>query len=239
MGGFAFQKFKNDERTEKMKIKDRIAKMEKGVERVFDEDKFQKTIKVQGIQEEIINVDIEGITPILFHAFPQEILEVLSPKSGKAKIPVTEAEHLDRCMYWMDPQKKTFGFPADGFKKAMVRAGTMLEQSKKMAESRGMFFVQGKRDIHYGFECVEIQGQYEVRRDFGRNGTKGICIVRPSAWPWKATVQIKYISTITGPEILISMLNFAGYGVGVGAWRPEKNGDKGRFRVCAHEVIKV
>jgi hypothetical protein len=49
--------------------------------------------------------------------------------------------------------------------------------------------------------------------------------------PWQIRLPITFDAAQTSPEVLVDLVNRAGFFVGVGAWRPEKNGSMGMFRV--------
>ncbi|KKL28914.1 hypothetical protein LCGC14_2370360, partial [marine sediment metagenome] len=81
-------------------------------------------------------------------------------KSGKeAKDP--EADYL-ATIYFLEDGKRT-GFPAVGFKSAMVRAGKQL--GYVMADLKGMFFVKPDEG-----DLVEIHGKHRLREDMVRIG---------------------------------------------------------------------
>lgn len=52
---------------------------------------------------------------------------------------------------------------------------------------------------------------------------------------WEVTVPVTYNASIISLEQLVNLFNIAGFGVGVGEWRPERNGINGTWLV--KEVI--
>jgi hypothetical protein len=44
-------------------------------------------------------------------------------------------------------------------------------------------------------------------------------------------VTIKFNTSAISAEQVANLLNVAGFGVGIGEWRPERNGSYGRFHV--------
>ena len=119
------------------------------------------------------------------------------------------------------------GFPAVGFKAAMVRGAKSI--GLVMTDMRTSMFV--KADCNES-QIVKIEGESRLRRDAGRlpNGS-GSIIYRAEYPKWKATLNIEYNAGIISSEQVVQMVRAAGYGVGVGDWRPEKSGVYGRFDI--------
>ena len=49
---------------------------------------------------------------------------------------------------------------------------------------------------------------------------------------WSCTLMIRYNKNTYSPEQIINLFNTAGFGVGVGEWRVERNGSNGMFHVA-------
>lgn len=118
-----------------------------------------------------------------------------------------------------------FGFPAVGFKSAMVSACRFAE-GVKMTELRGALHIIG--------ELVKIHGEPRPREDMVRVGM-GVADIRYRAeFPeWRAQLTITFNTSVISAEQIANLLNIAGFGVGVGEWRPERNGSFGRFHVAS------
>jgi hypothetical protein len=54
---------------------------------------------------------------------------------------------------------------------------------------------------------------------------------RPQFTPWEIDLTLVYNERVISAEQLINLVEIAGFGVGVGDWRPECNGEFGCFRV--------
>jgi hypothetical protein len=50
--------------------------------------------------------------------------------------------------------------------------------------------------------------------------------------PWKATLTVKYNANLMSAEQVVNLFETAGFAVGVGEWRPERDGPYGRFHVA-------
>jgi hypothetical protein len=49
---------------------------------------------------------------------------------------------------------------------------------------------------------------------------------------WTAKVRVTYNTRVLSAAQIINLFNLAGFGVGVGEWRPERDGQFGRFHVA-------
>ena len=59
---------------------------------------------------------------------------------------------------------------------------------------------------------------------------------RPEYRNWEASFVVEYNPDLIRPEDIVNLLNLAGFGVGIGEWRPQRNGDFGRFEVKGEVV---
>ncbi len=116
------------------------------------------------------------------------------------------------------------GFPATAFKNAMVRAGTYTDE--KMTFLRGAFYVVGQDDM------VKIDGTPTPREDMVRVGMGTADIrYRGEFKTWSADLVIQFNAKAISPEKIANLISVAGFSVGVGDWRPEKDGSFGRWTI--------
>ena len=178
--------------------------------------------------------------------------------SAKRKEPKNPVMDFFDTLYWMEerPEKKLvacgpedyaeannivkghqFGFPSIGFKKAMVSACRNVE-GMEMALARGAFLIIGDgTDVQDEMSMVKLMSGKKpavprVRQDMVRLSGKTADIrFRAEFVQWEATLTIKYNAGVMTPDQIINLLNIAGFAVGVGENRPEKNGQWGTFQV--------
>ena len=123
----------------------------------------------------------------------------------------------------------TFGFPASAFKQCAVRAGKGLGLA--MTDTRTLFFVLPNAPDG---ECVSIKSNKPVLRKDPVNVKTGKDLrFRPEFRNWKAELLVKFDADRITIEQIANLLNHGGQTVGVGEWRPEKNGTFGTFEVGA------
>ena len=173
-----------------------------------------------------ITFRLEGITPLICHAWSDKAVKMIDDKQrGKAKQPKAPKdpdELYEDSLYRLSDGG--YGFPAVAFKASAVRAGTLA--GMKMTETRQMF-----RVLTDDGDLVKIEGQPHKRQDMVRIQQTADVRYRGEFSSWSVNLQVLYDADVITPEQLINLFNRAGFSVGVGEWRMEKNGSFGSFRV--------
>ena len=123
-----------------------------------------------------------------------------------------------------------FGFPANSFKMAANSAAYRLGWVKNQMELRGAYFLNAED----GGELAEIKGDWpKLREDIVKGGMGSADLrYRPIFENWYVDMILEYNenSNMKLDEIL-SCIQAGGYSVGVGEWRPERDGAFGKFHV--------
>ena len=186
----------------------------------------QVGISIPQIAIQRLMVKVIGDSPLITHAWAEKAIRQIKDKQAKKATKGKEARDPE-ADYQAAVYRTDDGVPAMpsvAFKSAAVSACRDLDM--KMTEARGRFHVEG--------EFIEIIGEPRMREDMVRVGMGTADIrYRPEFVKWSAILPITYNSTQISPEQIINLLNVAGFGVGVGEWRPEKNGQYGRFHVAS------
>lgn len=187
-----------------------------------------------------ICVEVVGISTLNVHRLGKKLkIEFDERDAGKPKKKTKgvardkNAEFMDSLYYInaggdeIDTPKKItpktrYGFPASGFKKAMVAACRSYDNID-MTAARGRFFVLG--------QLVEIKGR-PVKDEFWRRiGGKGAGTGTPdigvrAAFPaWSAKLHIRFNADTISAESVLNLLATAGMSVGIGEDRPGKSGN--------------
>ena len=180
-----------------------------------------------------------GDTPVISHKWSEKAKKQMLDKQMKKAKQGKEAKDpwSDFCnsLYWLDgmPEDPTeedimtarFGLPSLQFKLSAVNACSSIDGMTKVL-ARQTFFINN--------EFVEIQGgPPEMREDMVRisMGTADIRY-RGEFRNWWVRLLISYNHRVISPEQVTNLVNTAGFGVGVGDWRPEKGGQFGRWHVA-------
>lgn len=182
-------------------------------------------------------VTIEGISALITHRFSESTKKQIEEKQqgksvGGKKPPRDPEKEMREALYFTKDGK--YGFPAIALKKAIVRAAKAAGLT--MTDIRNAIFVFNPHDPDdLIIPLTEADGPY-LRADrvvIGRGETS--IAYRPEFRKWKADVRIQYNANIVNAQAVVQLVDLAGFAVGIGDWRPEKDGQFGRFRVAEEE----
>jgi hypothetical protein len=200
-------------------------------------------IELPKLNLKIMIITLIGDTPLIVHKWSEKAIKEMLNKqmkvatNGKAKKDPEADYHSS--LYTMPDGG--YGFPSVGFKNAAVTACTSLAGITKVA-ARQAFRVIGEvtpiKTVFNGSEMrmnlVKIDGHEgpEMREDMVRlNGGVADIRYRGQFWPWSCSLKILFNENVLSREQVMNMFNTAGFAVGVGEWRQEKNGEYGAFHV--------
>lgn len=181
-------------------------------------------IELPALQIERLGLTLVGDSPLIVHAWSEkakkQMLDKQMKKASKGKEAKDPEADYEACFY--RTESGSYGFPAIGVKAAMVSACRFV--SMKMTEARGAF--------HIDCEMLEVIGDPRPREDMVRVGMGTADIrYRPEFVDWHIPVVIKFNANAISAEQIANLLNTAGFAIGIGEWRPERNGQYGRFHV--------
>lgn len=187
-------------------------------------------IVLPAIKIETISFVLIGDSPLIVHAWSEKAKRQMLDKQMKRAKQAKEAKDpqadYEACFY--RTESGAYGFPAIGVKAAMISACRFADM--KMTAARGAF--------HIDAEMLEVIGDPSPREDMVRVGM-GVADIRyrPEFAIWRMPVTLKVNASVISPEQVANLLNIAGFGVGIGEWRPERNGSYGRFHVASAEEM--
>ena len=181
--------------------------------------KKNEEVTIAPLKIDEVEINIIGVQPLIVHRFGEKAIKMITDKQAKKSKDRPERNpeaEMNECLYKFSDGTRT-GFPAVGFKASMIRAGSIL--GWVMKELQQCIFVVPDEG-----ELVEIFGQYTLRTDMVRVNMGGADIrYRPEYKNWRATLKIRYNSAIISKEQIAQLVNAAGFGCGIGEWRPEKS----------------
>ena len=200
----------------------------------MDEEKDMKEkVSVGGISIKTFKITLRGTSPLICHKFSDRMQDAMLAKQMKtaerkvgreAKNPQRDYEE---SLYVLKDGR--YGFPISGFKNAAVDACSFMAGMKKTV-MRGAFHII---DEHEGMTV--IKGTPHMRKDNVRIGMGTADIRYRGEFPtgWETTFNIRYNANAVSMAQIAQLFNVAGFGVGVGDWRPQKDGSYGQFEVAS------
>lgn len=194
-------------------------------------------ITLRPLNLQVAEVEIVGLSDLIVHKWSDKakrlMLEAQQNKT-RAKRESKDPEADYQSSQYFIPGGEP-GFPAAGFKAAMVAACRLFE-GLTMTQAKLLFHVLGE-----GVEqLVAIKGEVYKREDMVRLET-GVADIRYRAayHNWSATLRVRYNAGVIGLQDLIQLINAAGQ-CGVGEWRPSApksaTGAFGMFEVVHSKV---
>lgn len=204
----------------------------------------EAVIVVRPIKRQTIQLWLIGDEPLICNAWSEKAREEMrlsqgiglpadqpAPKKSKAKHKAKDPKACFMGSLYPLPEGG-YGFPTIAFKAAAVSAGRFT--GAKMTEIRGSMFIRGEMAKLHGSEP-------EMREDMVRVGGMGPGTgkadlrYRGEFKRWAVCLEIDFNAAMIGPSQIVDLFNNAGFGIGVGEWRPEKGAGNsfGRFHVAA------
>lgn len=190
----------------------------------------ETVIELDPVQTMHMELKIVGTSPLLMHKFSDSAkADMVSKQIGvtrekkKRDIKTEMEEAIHRL------PDGTVGFPASGFKKAMVETAPYLKSmNKKLA--KGSFFIMAESNL------VPIEYKEQVQNEATVKLATGVSMVRyrPEFREWVCVLKIMYNANQLSPQQIINMANVAGFHIGVGEWTPQHDGSYGMFTVATN-----
>lgn len=194
----------------------------------------ETSVVLPPLRIETIRVTLIGDTPLIVHRWSEKAKKQMLDKQMKKATAGKEAKNPEQdfkdSLYVLPDGG--YGFPIIGFKAAAVTACTSIGGITKVA-ARQAFHVEG--------EFARIEGcEPTMREDMVRVGMGTADIrYRGEFKTWHATITVKHNRNVFSAEQVLNLFQTAGFAVGVGEWRPEKDGQYGRFHVASAEEMKA
>ena len=213
----------------------------------------EQTIDIPALEIATAEFTITGISPLILHAFsPEARAQMLNKQMGKATAGKEKKDPVAKCLASLYTDNTGHPcFPAGGIKAAAVTAANDVDLVK--VEMKRAFHVVGTllKVIAPPLEesdMTDCDHQYRDRlkalhsyggsmhEDMVRLAT-GVCDIshRPYFPKWSISFTLEFNKRVVTLEQLAGLFNAAGFGVGIGDWRPSApksaSGNFGRFRL--------
>lgn len=197
----------------------------------------------------LMEVTIVGDSPLIVHAWSHksklEMLEKQMKKAKGAKEAKDPVADYESSLYRLG--EGAYGFPSVGFKNAAVTAGTSVAGLTKIAARQAFHILGEDVDIAGAFEGTKARhnlvrlegGKPSMREDMVRVGMGTADLrYRGEFADWYAKLLVRFNANVLSEEQILNLINVAGFAVGVGEWRPERDGMNGMFHVATETDMK-
>lgn len=191
--------------------------------------KAESVITLQPIQRQTMQVRIVGDSPLICHRFDEKARKIMldkqQKKAAQAKAAKDPEADFNAARYVMEDGRD--GFPAAGVKKAIANAFRFSDGIKRVE-------INGALHVEPGAELIPIDCREMVmREDTVRISMSTDIRFRPEYRDWSMEFCVVFNSRAISPEQIVNLVNIAGFGIGIGEWRPERSGQFGMFHVAA------
>lgn len=188
--------------------------------------KQAEQVTIPQLEVQRFQLTLVGDSPLICHRWSDKAKAMMLSKQMKKATPAKAAK---------DPQQDYedslyphpdggYGFPVVAFKAAAVDACSYVGGVTKVA-ARGAFHVVG--------ELAKIEGEPRMREDLVRIAMGTADLRYRGEFPtWRTTLTVRYNSAVLSIEQIINLFNQGGFAVGVGEWRPQRDGSHGMFHVA-------
>lgn len=194
-----------------------------------------QTITLNPLKLEVLRLRVVGDTELIVHAWSEkakkEMLAAQQKKPKTREIRNPEQEYLD-SMYPIPEEKGGgYGFPALALNGAIVEVAHNKRTGIEKTLVRQAIRVNG--DVrHNNMWLCRIHGTPEMREDMVRVGMGTADLrYRANYFPWHMDLTVTYDADLVTADTVVNLLNRAGFGCGIGEWRPQKDGQSGTFHV--------
>lgn len=173
-------------------------------------------------------------SPLVVHAWSAKAKQQILDKQMKKPRQAPDAKDPDalyrECFYYTADGQ--YGFPAIAFKAAAVDACSHVSDLTKV-EARGAFHVDGDMVALHDYTGPN-QRQDMVRIAMGTADVR----IRPEFPTWSATLNIRYNAGVLSLDQIANLFNVAGFSIGIGEHRPQRDGQWGMFHVERAEQVE-
>jgi hypothetical protein len=197
------------------------------------------SIALKPMRKCLITLGIRSLSPILFHKPSPDVIASLEEKHRGKKtkdraIRVPEDEAENGCYYTDDGR---LAFPGLGLKQSIISAAHKDIGIEKTLVKKALFLSSTDSKCHIPFvshsdrilqkDLVTIgQGSRDVRYRYRVN-------------EWSASIVFQIDNELLQPADLVTLIDRAGFGVGLCDWRPETGGEYGRFAVDSTVDVRI
>lgn len=211
--------------------------------------KEETVVEIRPLDIKRVKIKIVGDTPLIVHAWSEKAKRMMleaQTKATKTKGKSIRDPYDDfiQSMYWLEgkPEESTveafedavkngakWGFPVGAIKMAGNSAAYRNGWVKNQMSLRGSYFLK----TEYG-EMAEIKGSTPImREDMVRIGMGSADLrYRAEFRNWSMEMILEYnASGDMTLEQIVNIINAGGYSVGIGEWRPEKDGSFGTYHI--------
>jgi hypothetical protein len=196
-------------------------------------------VQISQIDAETLRVPIVGTSPLIVNRWSEKAKRALLDNAQGKKSPKEPKDpkaEYEAAFYRL--ADGGYGVPVVAFKSATV-GGARFYAQVTMTALKAFLFMRGEPGAD-GQQLARLVGEPIMREDVVRVGRGGAeNRFRPQFTEWSTTLTVVYVKSALTRESVLSLIDAGGMGIGVGEWRPERDGDFGTYRVDPARKVEV
>jgi len=194
-------------------------------------------IRIRPIKRRVVKTRIVGVRPLIQHAWSKKAKAMMRDKHQGKKTKVRDAR---------DPQEEgreaayrtgdgRYGIPLNAIKGSLITAAHKDLGIEKTLVKKSLFIRCSDPNGVLPMECSEPVIQEDAVR-VGQGSTD--LRYRPYFHRWSVDIEWEIDAELLTTNDLCVLIDRAGFGVGIGEWRPETGGEYGRFELDTSSPIE-
>lgn len=194
-------------------------------------------VSIKPIRRKLVRMRIVGKSPLICHAWDEKNKSLMRDKHSGAKSKNRDARDTvaegEAAAYRKDDGRH--GIPAMAIKSSVIGAAHKDLGIEKTLVRKALFLVCDDDKI------LPIESDPPViQEDVVRVGQGSADLrYRPYYFNWSVIVDWEIDAELLQVKDLVTLVDRAGFGVGICEWRPEKGGEYGRFAVDQSFPLQV
>jgi hypothetical protein len=192
---------------------------------------MSNVITLEEMKQSVLTTKIEGVSPLIEHKWSEKALTMLRDKHAGIKVKNREARDPEAEFHsaYYKCEDGQYGFPAGGIKQCLINAAHKDIGLEKTLLRKSLFIIP---DDTINNLCAFETDDPVMREDIVRIGQGSTDLrYRPEFRYWSMIIRMEFDSMSLTQNTILNLVQRAGFGVGLGEWRPEKGGEYGRFQV--------
>ena len=195
-------------------------------------------ITLKPINRQRVTFTIKGTAPLIQHKWSEKAKAQIRDKKLGDKAKKREKLDMDAefkaATYLTDDDR--YGIPILAFKASLIGAAHKDIGLEKTLVKKSFFVPCTDSNMIVPMECSDPI----MREDYVRVGVSGTDLrYRPEFKDWSVEITAEIDADMLTIDNIAMLINRAGFGVGIGEWRPEKGGEFGRFKIDQTKPIDV
>lgn len=204
-------------------------------------------IEIMPLEINTVRLNIIGDTPLMVNKWSDKAKEMMLAKQMKKASSGKEAKNPEQmyndARYIIEfEDAKHDCFPALAFKASTVDAANMLDLTK--VGMRSAYHIFGEAGTANQYCVLKYDGDAPIMSEDMVRIAMGTADIRyrPLYPNWSTTVVVHFNKRMISLEQLVNLFNAAGFGIGIGEWRPKgkmSSGINGMFHCEVPEELQT